>query len=225
MDQIGVHANRGFIFSAVGRSSHSLVSLREPKSIPPAGQPQCIQERVCVLRKPRGSLRQFQDNALIASTYPNSPHTRLIETVRDLLQKCRGLKVLCDCVTPTSDSSMLTCHCTSVHAVGYCLVRGSTGKGSAYTHPSALDLAWSIKLGPLLITPDLSYPSYLPCLLTGVLSNCRWWCDAWAGELLTVAASMQVSLLSGYKGRTVLRATHSAVVWECPQGHKIAMKQ
>ena len=41
---------------------------------------------------------------------------------------------------------------------------------------------------------------------------CRWWCHTWVGELLTVAAWMQVALLSGYTLRAVLRATHSAVV-------------
>ena len=95
--------------------------------------------------------------------------------------------------------------------MGFCLVRGRNGKGSAYTHPSALDSVWGLKLGPPLLSCNLSYPSYLPCLLIGVLSNSRRWCQTWAGELLTVAAWMQVAVLSGYPLRAVLRATHSAV--------------
>ena len=118
---------------------------------------------------------------LVASSNPNSPKTRLIETLRDILQRCWGFRVLCECATPTSDACTYVCHGTSVHAVGYYvgyyLVRGSGGEGSAYTHPpsedSALNSSWSIKLGPPLISPILSYPSYLTCLLTGVLSNCR----------------------------------------------------
>ena len=60
------------------------------------------------------------------------------------------------------------------------------------------------------VSPILSYPSYLPCLLTAVLSNCR--CYTWAGELLSVVARMQVALLSRYTCCAVHRATHSAVV-------------
>ena len=52
----------------------------------------------------------------------------------------------------------------------------------------------------------LSYPSYLPCLLIGVLSSSRRWCQTWAGEW------MHVAILSGYPLRAVLCATHSAIV-------------
>ena len=152
---------------------------------------------------------------LVPSSYPDSPRTRLIETVRNILQQCWGLRVLCECSSPTSDACTYVCHGTSVHAVGHCLVRGSAGEGSAYTHPNALDSSWSIKLGSPLISPVLSYPSYLPCFLTGVLSNSRCYrcrCDTWAGELVTVAPWMQVALVLGYTRRAVLRATHSAVV-------------
>ena len=91
-------------------------------------------------------------------------------------------------------------------------MRGRNGRGSAYTHPSALDSVWGLKLGPPLLSCNLSYPSYLPCLLIGVPGNSRRWCQTWAGELLTVVAWMQVAVLSGYPLRAVLRATHSAVV-------------
>ena len=96
--------------------------------------------------------------------------------------------------------------------MGFCLVRSRNGRGSAYTHPIALDSAWGLKLGPPLLSCSLSYPSYFPCLLIGVLSNSRCWCQTWAGELLTVAAWMQVAVLFGSPLRAVLRATHSAVV-------------
>ena len=71
----------------------------------------------------RVSLWQIRDNVLVASSYPDSPQTRLIETVCDILQQCWSLRVLCECATPTSNACTYSCHGTSVHAVGYSLVR------------------------------------------------------------------------------------------------------
>ena len=85
-------------------------------------------------------------------------------------------------------------------------------RNRVYVCDSALSPAWSLKLGPPLLTATLSRPSYLPCLLTGVFSNCRKWCATWAGELLTFAAWMQIAVLCGYDKMVVHRATHSAVV-------------
>ena len=158
------------------------------------------------------SHQQFRDHILIASTYPNNPDTALVHTVRGILQQAWGPRVLCDYCTSDSDACRFKCHNTYTQTVGFCLVRGHNGRGSVYTHPSALDPVWNLKLGPPLLSSHPSYPSYLPCLLIGVLSNSRRWCQTWAGELLSVAAWMQVAVLSGYPLRAVFRAAHSAVV-------------
>ena len=47
--------------------------------------------------------------------------------------------------------------------------------GSSYTYHSAFTPSWFLKLGPPLLSPHVSYPSYLPCLMTGVLGSCRQW--------------------------------------------------
>ena len=87
---------------------------------------------------PRGkvSLQQFRDNILIASTYPDSPETALVHIVRGILQQAWGLRVLCDCCMSDSDTCRFKCHNTYTQAVGFCLVRGRNGRGSAYTHPT-----------------------------------------------------------------------------------------
>ena len=79
-------------------------------------------------------------------------------------------------------------------------------------HPSALDSEWPLKLGPHFLSPSLTHPSYLPCLLTGVPSNGRNWCDSQAGEILSMAAWLQLAILSGFPHATVHRATHVAIV-------------
>ena len=51
----------------------------------------------------RVSLQQFWDNILVASTYPDSPDTTPIHTVRDIL-------LLCECATADSDACRFLCH-------------------------------------------------------------------------------------------------------------------
>ena len=159
----------------------------------------------------RVSMQQFRDNILVASSYPGSPQVQLIQTICNILRQCWGLRVLCVCATEHSDACLFRCHHHSTQALGYCLVRGLDGQGSCYTHPSALDSSWFLKLGPPLLSPALAHPSYLPCLLTGVLSNSKRWCVTWAGELLSVAAWLQVAVLSGWPLMLIRRAAHSAI--------------
>ena len=205
----------GGSYSAQSADLHSLWSLythrylfRQPGTLKIAEQGFIYWENA----RGKVSLQQFRDNILVASTYPDSPETALVHKVRGIPQQAWGLRVLCNCCTSDSDVCRFKCHNTYTQAVGFCLVRGRNGRGSAYTHPSTLDSLWGLKVGPTLLSCNLSYHSYLPCLLIGVLSNSPRWCQTWAGELLIVSAWMQVAVLSGYPLRAVLRATHSAVV-------------
>ena len=44
------------------------------------------------------SLCQFRDNILIASTFPDTPATPIVQQVCDVLSACWNLHVLCDCM-------------------------------------------------------------------------------------------------------------------------------
>ena len=77
------------------------------------------------------------------------------------------------------------------------------------------------------MTPDLHHPSYLLCIFAGVLSNARPWCKSWGGELLSVAAWLQVSRLSGFSVCQVARAAHAAIVHSLstnPHDHQKTVK-
>ena len=50
------------------------------------------------------SLQQFRDNILVASTYPDSPHTAFIHTVQNIPRQAWALRVLCECATSDSDA-------------------------------------------------------------------------------------------------------------------------
>ena len=156
-------------------------------------------------------LCQLRDNILIASSYPDSPQERIIDTVCRILESSWELAMLCDCCQRQTDTCKFTCHGSTCSALGYSLIRGESGDGTVYAQPSALTMTWDLKLGPLLIAPEQSHPTYLPGILLGVMSNTRHWCNTWAGELLSPTVWLQVVALSGYGKKRILRATHSAV--------------
>ena len=91
------------------------------------------------------------------------------------------------------------------------MVRDQKGHGLAYLHPSALSKTWDLRSAPPLISPEVSYPQYLPGILTGVPTSAHPWCNTWAGELLSVSAWLQVSLLSGFSKKQVARAGQSTI--------------
>ena len=78
----------GGSFSAPSADLHSLwsvyVSCNQFRRL---GNLRVSQEGFVYWENPLGrvSLRQFRDNVLVASSYPDSPHTSLIETVRTIL--------------------------------------------------------------------------------------------------------------------------------------------
>ena len=158
------------------------------------------------------ALCQFKDNILIATSFPDSPQIRVVERVCRILESCWDVAMLCDCCQQQSDPCTYACHGRSCVALGYCLVRGEHGNGAVFVQPSALDQHWCLKLGPPLITPSHTHPAYLPGILLGVLSNAQQWCGSWAGELLSLAAWLQIASLSSFSVKQITRAAHSAVV-------------
>ena len=104
-----------------------------------------------------------------------------------------------------------TCHETSTTALGFDMVRDHRGHGRPYLRPSALSSILDLHNAPALVAPKVSYPQYVPGILTGVLTCARPWCNTWAGELLSVSAWLQVSPLSGYNKKQVARGGHSAI--------------
>ena len=43
--------------------------------------------------------------------------------------------------------------------------------GCAFVEPAVVTSRWELRLGPPLMTPACSYPSYLPSILIGFLKN------------------------------------------------------
>ena len=156
-------------------------------------------------------LCQFQDNILIATSYPDSPTERIVDTVCRILESSWDLAVLCDCRKQQTDPYRFTCHRHMCSAPGYSLIRGDLGDGTVHAQPSALIETWDLKLGPPLIAPERSHPAYLPGILLGVLSNTRQWCTTWAGEPLSLTVWLQGAALSGYNTKRLWKAGHSAV--------------
>ena len=157
------------------------------------------------------ALCQFRDNILIATTTPDTEAHPIIAIVCNLLGEAWGLDVLCECMSGPGDACKHSYHSASTTALGFDMIRGETGKGLAYLHPSALSSTWSLKSAPPLLSPACAYPAYLPGIMTGALSNARPWATTWAGELLSLSAWLQISLLSGYALPQVTRAAHSVV--------------
>ena len=158
------------------------------------------------------ALCQFWDNILIASSCPDGPIPRLVDTVCRILESSWRPTILCSCKQCQEDPCKFTCHMSSCTALGYLQLRGTEGGGTIFVQPSALTQDWLLKLGPPLITPSQSHPAYLSGILLGVLSNARVWCRTWASELLSLTVWLQVATLSGYVVKHVKKAGHSAVV-------------
>ena len=154
------------------------------------------------------TLCQFRDNILMATAFADTPAIKIVKRVCHLLQRCWNLRVLCPCDTPCTQSRLQS----STTAMGFCMVCSTDGEPTAYTHPSSLDSAWDLKMGPPLMTPTHASQQYLRTVLTGVLCNSRQWCRTPLAQLLTVTAWGQVSIKSGYSPRALRRAMHAAII-------------
>ena len=119
------------------------------------------------------ALCQFRDNILTATSYPDSPATRLVELICKVLESSWDLAVLCECRQKQADVCKTTCYGTSCVVLGYSLHQGTQGGGTVFVQPSPLNSQWSLKLAPPLITPNQSHLAYLPGILLGVLNNAR----------------------------------------------------
>ena len=67
------------------------------------------------------SLCQFRDNILVASSYPDSQHTRFIHNICNISGKAGNLRVLCQCQS-THAQCQGTCHTACTTAMGFCMV-------------------------------------------------------------------------------------------------------
>ena len=162
---------------------------------------------------------------ILLSSYPDGPAPRLVDTVCRILESAWDVAVLCDCRQRQEDPLQLcdcrqhqedpcrfTCYQSSCTALGYSLLRGEGGGGTAFVQHSALTHNWGLKLGPPLIIPSGCHPTYLSGILLGMLSNAREWCRTWASELLSLTVWLQVATVSRYTAKQVKKAAHSAVV-------------
>ena len=134
----------------------------------------------------RVTMCQFRDNILVASSYPDCAHTKLIRNICQALGTAWNLSVLCECQSaklPCEGS----CHTSSVTAMGFYMVRGSDGIGLAYVHPNALSHTWDLKQGAPLKNPRAQHQGYVTAIITGALAGGAPWCTTWAGQLLSVS--------------------------------------
>ena len=208
-----LHSNGRFFFSPGSRPAQPVAGVYEPPPATPPGLPHCFEAGFPYWESPQGitALCQFRDNILIATTNPDTPSHPIVSIVCSLLGEAWGLDVLCECMSGPGDTCKHRCHSASTTALGFDMIRGETGKGLAYLHPSALSSTWSLKSAPPLLSLASAYPAYLPGIMTGALSNARPWATTWAGELMSLSAWLQIALLSGYALPQVTRAAHSAV--------------
>ena len=103
------------------------------------------------------------------------------------------------------------CLKTHTTAMGFCLARGPGGEGLAYLHPNALTASWELKQGAPLKSPDSRHTWYISGILSGAMAASNPWCNSWGGQLLSISASCQVGVLSGYSHKRVARWAHAAV--------------
>ena len=94
------------------------------------------------------SLCEFRDNILIATEFPNDPSTPIVQDVIDILRRCFGLHVLCNCMSQPGNPCAHSCRNTACTTLSFGLVRREGGIGLVYLHPSTLSQSWSIKGGP-----------------------------------------------------------------------------
>ena len=71
--------------------------------------------------------------------------------------------------------------------MGFCMIRGPRGEGTAYLHPNALMHNWSLKQGAPLKSPHVDHPGYVSAIFTGALATSVPWCHSWGGQLLSIS--------------------------------------
>ena len=101
------------------------------------------------------SLRQFRDNVLMATSFPDSPDIGIVAHIRSLLHTAWNLRVLCPC----DDNCTHTCLQSHMTAMVYTMVCSDTHPHTAFVHPSSLTDTWAIKLGPPWSLPHQPTPS------------------------------------------------------------------
>ena len=147
----------GGSFSVQAANLHSLWGVyKNRQKVRALGDLQMSDEGFAYWTNEHGAvaLCRFKDNILIATSYPDSPTTRVVELICRILESSWGLAVLCDCRQKQADVCNTTCHGTSCVALGYSLHRGAQAGGTAFVQPSALNSQWSLKLPP----PPPHYP-------------------------------------------------------------------
>ena len=145
----------------------------------------------------RVTMCQFRDNILVASSYPDCAHTKLIRNICYFLRKAWNLSVLCECRSANLPGEG-SCHTSCVTAMGFCMVRGPHGMGLAYIHPNALGPSWDLKQAPPPPkNPRAQHQGYVTAIFTGALAAGAPWCTTWAGQLPTVSAWCQVAFSPG----------------------------
>ena len=63
----------------------------------------------------------------------------------------------------------------------------------------------------VVLQPSCPPPCQLPCMFDRHPDGCLLWAATLAGELLSLSAWLQISLLSGYSKKATTRAAHSAI--------------
>ena len=106
---------------------------------------------------------------MVASSYPDSAHTRLVHKIYTTSGKAWTLRVLCECHS-AHDTCQGTCHNTHVTVMGFYMVPGRDGIALVYAHPNALSPTWSLKQGAPLKSPALQYTGYVTAIFTGALA-------------------------------------------------------
>ena len=161
----------------------------------------------------RVTMCPFWDNILVASSYPDCAHTKLIRNICYFLRKAWNLSVLCECRSANLPGEG-SCHTSCVTAMGFCMVRGPHGMGLAYIHPNALGPSWDLKQAPPPPPPEKP-PDTTPGVCHGHLyrgPRCRGTVVYHMGGAAPHCQCMvSGGIFSGYEHKRVSRWAHSAI--------------
>ena len=130
------------------------------------------------------SFSHFHGNVLFVCNLPLTATTSVVQMVADMLFVIRDLEVICPCVDgggPWCDGAGLA---NTVRALGICMTMGSA-VGINSTHPSALQLDWSLRYGKPLITPGRAAREHLSCLFPGSVTAALPSQSSWSAKVLS----------------------------------------
>ena len=155
------------------------------------------------------ALRQVRDNLSVAAKGP-SPQIAMYPVCMTM-ESIWNLRVPCPC---RDKDSSLVCHGQCMQQTVRCMgvsIYVSPSYTMAQAQPNALDDVWRLKFGAALQSSWATTTRRTMNVLVSALSNTLLFIHSWGSFLLSCAAWMQLSILSGYPVSAVRTSTVAAM--------------